>query len=62
MAADLRLRAIEWRDLLELTPVEKGWELVLSLPWLLGSLFCYQAGWYIPGAFCSFYFFLTGLR
>jgi fatty acid desaturase len=62
MAADPRLRAIEWRDLLELTAVEKGWELILSLPWLLGSLFCYQSGWYLPGAFCSFYFFLTGLR
>ena len=56
------LRSIEWRDLLALSPAEKAWELVLSLPWLIGSLVCYQAGWIVPGAFCSFYFFLTGLR
>lgn len=62
MHLDPRLRAIEWRDLLDLSPVEKAWELVLSLPWLAGSLVCYQVGWYGLGAFCSFYFFLTGLR
>lgn len=59
---DPRLRKIEWRDLLDLSPAEKAWELVLSLPWLVGSLVCYQVGWYGLGAFCSFYFFLTGLR
>lgn len=59
---DPRLRAIEWRDLLTLSPVEKTWELVLSLPWLAGSLVCYHAGWSVLGGFCSFYFFLTGLR
>jgi len=65
MTTDPRLRElrnIEWRDLLALSPVEKAWELVLSLPWLAGSLLCYQAGWPALGAFCSFYFFLTGLR
>jgi fatty acid desaturase len=65
MTADPRLRRlhkIEWRDLLTLSPAEKAWELVLSLPWLIGSLLSYQAGWYGLGAFCSFYFFLTGLR
>lgn len=65
MSTDARLRQlykIEWRDLLTLSPAEKAWELVLSLPWLAGSLLCYQAGWILPGAFCSFYFFLTGLR
>ena len=58
----LRLHAVEWRDLLALSPAEKAWELTLSLPWLIGSLLCYQAGWIVPGMFCSFYFFLTGLR
>lgn len=62
MATDPRLRAVEWRDLLPLSPAEKAWELVLSLPWLAGSLLCYQAGWYGLGLLCSFYFFLTGLR
>jgi fatty acid desaturase len=55
-------RSIEWRDLLVLSPAEKAWELALSLPWLAGSFLCYQAGCYGLGAFCSFYFFLTGLR
>lgn len=62
MTTDPRIRAIPWRDLLTLSPAEKAWELVLSLPWLVGSLLFYQAGWPVAGAFCSFYFFLTGLR
>lgn len=65
MAADPRLRPlknVEWRDLLTLSPAEKAWELVLSLPWLIASLVCYQVGWTVPGGLCSFYFFLTGLR
>jgi fatty acid desaturase len=62
MTTDTRIRAIQWRDLLPLSPAEKAWELALSLPWLAGSLLFYQAGWPVPGAFCSFYFFLTGLR
>jgi fatty acid desaturase len=60
--ADIRVRAIPWRDLLELTEREKLWELMLPLPWLAGSLACYQFGHWILGAVCSFYFFLTGLR
>lgn len=62
VSTESRMRAVEWRDLLVLSPVEKAWELTLSAPWLVGSLICYQAGWYGLGAFCSFYFFLTGLR
>lgn len=56
------VRTIEWRDLLEMSRFQKIWELTLSLPWLLLSLYCYQHAYWIPGAFCSFYFFLTGLR
>lgn len=62
LRTDPRIRTVEWRDLLALSPVEKVWELVLSLPWLVGSVLCYRTGWYALGAFCSFYFFLTGLR
>ena len=65
MSTDPRIRSlktVEWRDLLALSPAEKAWELVLSLPWLIGSLVCYQSGWVVLGGFCSFYFFLTGLR
>src|SRR5215510_14790242 len=57
-----RLQAIEWRDLVPLTPGEKAWELMLPLPWLFLSLFCYHRGWWWAGLPCSFYFFLTGLR
>jgi fatty acid desaturase len=45
-----------------LTPAEKVWELTVSLPWLLGSLWCYDRGCWRTGLACSFYFFLTGLR
>ncbi len=62
LRADVRVRAIPWRDLLPLTEREKLWELTLPLPWLVGSLACYQSGHWILGAICSFYFFLTGLR
>jgi fatty acid desaturase len=56
------LREIEWRDLLELTWFQKFRELTLSFPWLLLSLYFYGRADWFPGAFCSFYFFLTGLR
>ena len=55
-------RDVEWRDLLELTWFQKCWELMLPLPWLAGSLCFYERADWICGAFCSFYFFLTGLR
>ena len=35
---DPRIRAVEWRDLARLTTSETVIELVLPLPWLLGSL------------------------
>jgi fatty acid desaturase len=57
-----RSEAVEWRDLVRMTPTEKAWELALSLPWLLLSLWCYNQGWRVAGLCCSFYFFLTGLR
>lgn len=54
--------AVQWADLVLLTPSEKIIELTLSFPWLLGSAWFYSRAQWIPGAFCSFYFFLTGLR
>jgi fatty acid desaturase len=62
MNKPIPLQTIEWRDLVALTPAEKAWELTLSLPWLLASLWCYEQGWWRFGLACSFYFFLTGLR
>jgi fatty acid desaturase len=59
---NVTLRAIEWRDLVALTPLEKAWELGLGLPWLILSLWCYGGGWWWAGLACSFYVFLTGLR
>ena len=32
-----KLRTIEWRDLVALSLIEKGWELGLGLPWLILS-------------------------
>ena len=60
--ADARVRAVPWRDLLQLTWAEKAWELILPLPWLVGSFASYASGHWILGAVCSFYLFLTGLR
>jgi fatty acid desaturase len=57
-----RLEMVEWRDLVELAPWEKAWELALHLPWLLLSFWCYAHGWWWAGLGCSFYLFLTGLR
>ena len=37
IAADARVRAIPWRDLLQTTKLERLWELTLPLPWLIGS-------------------------
>jgi fatty acid desaturase len=56
------LQTVAWRDLVRLSPLEKTWELVLPIPWLLLSLWCYGQGWWWAGLPCSFYFFLTGLR
>jgi len=62
MTKPSQLQTVEWRDLVLLTPAEKVWELTLSFPWLLVSLWCYGHGWWLTGLVCSFYFFLTGLR
>jgi fatty acid desaturase len=61
------LRTIQWRDLVPLTRWESAWELSLSVPWLFASLACYSRAersvlWLFPGAACTFFFFLTGLR
>ena len=65
---DPRVLAIPWRDLLRQTRREVAGELLISAPWLLGALGCnYLAvakhpAWIAGSLFCSFYFFLTGLR
>jgi fatty acid desaturase len=65
---DERLRNVEWRDLLPLTPGEVVYETLITTPWLAGSLTAWHlAGTTHPGfaavALASaFFFFLTGLR
>lgn len=59
---DPRIRAVEWHDLRKLTTRQKVVEVTLPLPWLVGSLLFFQAGWTVPGAAAAFFFFLTGLR
>lgn len=62
MIKSTQINALEWRDLVPLTPWEKAWELSLGLPWLLSSWWCYAHRWWGLGLLCSFYMFLTGLR
>lgn len=53
---------VAWQDLLYLNRLEIAYELLLSLPWLLASWFAASYGVYWAAVFCSFMFFLTGLR
>jgi fatty acid desaturase len=60
--SDVRLQQIKWKDLLVLSRKEIAYEILLSLPWLIGSLIFAYYSWYMPALICSFFFFLTGLR
>lgn len=57
-----KLRNVEWRDLLYLQRWEIFYELTLSLPWLFLSLYFASTSIWLVALFCSFMFFLTGLR
>ena len=57
-----RLSMVAWKDLLNLNQVEIVHELLISLPWLMGSCFAAYHEQYIIALGCSFMFFLTGLR
>ncbi len=59
---DPRLRTLEWRDLTLVNRPQVIAELLLSLPWLAGSLYLAAAGLYVPALALSFVFFLAGLR
>ena len=56
------LKEVHWNDLVQLNQKDVWSELLISLPWLLLSLFLAYLTWYIPALLCSFMFFLTGLR
>lgn len=55
-------KRVQWKDLLQLTRIEIISELLLSLPWLVGSFVAYHYQYFILGLGCSFMFFLTALR
>jgi fatty acid desaturase len=59
---DPRIRAVAWRDLAGLSPLETVRELLLPLPWLALSLAAARAGWHAATAAASFVLFLVGLR
>ena len=59
---ETRLRQVAWRDLVALRPIEIAREVLLPLPWLVGSLGAAQWGLYPLALGLSFIFFLTGLR
>jgi len=56
------LKEVNWKDLVQLKQADVWSELFISLPWLLASFSFAYFEWYIPALFCSFMFFLTGLR
>lgn len=62
MSADPRLRGLRWRDLLAMDRSEIARELLLSPPWLAGSLLCAANHLWLPAMGCSFFFFLAGIR
>ena len=57
-----RLRAVHWKDLLELRALDVLRELSLSAPWLLASWVAAAHRLHGLALACSFMFFLTGLR
>src|SRR5262249_14784394 len=59
---DPRIRSIEWRDLAWVNAWETARELLISLPWLLGSWLLARYGLYVPALLVSYVFFMTGLR
>lgn len=62
MARNSELKDLRWRDLLPMRRLEVWYELIIFLPWLIGSVVLYAYGLFLPGAVCSFFVFLTGLR
>jgi fatty acid desaturase len=59
---DPRIRSVKWQDLTRLTTGQVVYELCISIPWLIGSIASFAAGWPAVGLAAAFFFFLTGLR
>jgi len=56
------LEQVQWKDLVQLGHTDVISELFISLPWLIVSFIFASLQWYVLALFCSFMFFLTGLR
>lgn len=62
LRGDARLRELQWRDLTTLTLEQKAIEVLISVPWCILSIACFERRWLTAGIASSFMFFLTGLR
>jgi len=62
LLTDPRLQQVAWKDLLLLNRREIFTELTISFPWLVASCIFACFHLLVPALFCSFAFFLTGLR
>lgn len=58
----VRLRQVEWRDLVPMRPLEGVVESLHPAPWLFGSWALAAHALWLPAVACSFMFFLTALR
>ena len=56
------LNEIYWQDLMKLNRKDIFAELLISIPWLFSAFIFAFIAWYPVALFCSFMFFLTGLR
>ncbi|AMW79225.1 fatty acid desaturase [Acinetobacter sp. TGL-Y2] len=56
------LEDVLWKDLVKLNKKNVYSELLISVPWFILSLIFAYHQWYPIALFCSFMFFLTGLR
>ena len=56
------LKKVVWHDLVSVSKKEIFSELLLSLPWLIASWLTFHHNFVFIALFCSFMFFLTGLR
>ncbi len=71
---DERVRSVEWRDLVDYSPMQTVKEVTISIPWIVLTLWMVMLGqawmpvtpwsvlYYVAAAGFAFVFFLTGLR
>lgn len=59
---DPRVRATEHRDLHGMGAAQTALELLMGVPFVLGSWACAARGWWLASLGLAFVFFLVGLR